>query len=124
MPLTVPHSSSGGGTIGQRVADVPSGLSLTPPQELKKKTANRMSRFSYELHQVYGLIFILPLLCTHLLPVPEVCNSPGQAAQYHIFALNVVGLSLTSHLASYRTKEVFLELIMTAAVKIPNSLFT
>jgi hypothetical protein len=28
--------SSGAGTIGQLVADVPSGLSLTPPQEAKK----------------------------------------------------------------------------------------
>jgi hypothetical protein len=27
------HLSSGAGTIGQIVADVPSGLSLTPPQE-------------------------------------------------------------------------------------------
>jgi hypothetical protein len=27
------HLSSGAGTIGQTVADVPSGLSLTPPQE-------------------------------------------------------------------------------------------
>jgi hypothetical protein len=27
------HLSSGAGTIGQLVADVPSGLSLTPPQE-------------------------------------------------------------------------------------------
>jgi hypothetical protein len=32
------HLSSGAGTIGQLVADVPSGLSLTPPQETKKKT--------------------------------------------------------------------------------------
>jgi hypothetical protein len=31
------HLSSGAGTIGQIVADVPSGLSLTPPQETKKK---------------------------------------------------------------------------------------
>jgi hypothetical protein len=31
------HLSSGAGTIGQLVADVPSGLSLTPPQETKKK---------------------------------------------------------------------------------------
>jgi hypothetical protein len=30
------HLSSGAGTIGQLVADVPSGLSLTPPQETKK----------------------------------------------------------------------------------------
>jgi hypothetical protein len=35
IPLTAPHSS-GAGTIGQLVADVPSGLSLTPPQETKK----------------------------------------------------------------------------------------
>jgi hypothetical protein len=31
------HLSSGAGTIGQLVADVPSGLSLTPTQETKKK---------------------------------------------------------------------------------------
>jgi hypothetical protein len=30
------HLSSGAGTIGQLVADVPSGLSLTPHQEIKK----------------------------------------------------------------------------------------
>jgi hypothetical protein len=34
---TAPHSSSGAGTVGQLVADVPSGLSLTPPQENNKK---------------------------------------------------------------------------------------
>jgi hypothetical protein len=32
------HLSSGAGTIGQLVADVPSGLSLTPPHETRKKT--------------------------------------------------------------------------------------
>jgi hypothetical protein len=32
------HVLSRTGTIGQLVADVPSGLSLTPPQETKKKT--------------------------------------------------------------------------------------
>jgi hypothetical protein len=31
------HLSSGAGTIGQLVADVPSGLSLTPTKETKKK---------------------------------------------------------------------------------------
>jgi hypothetical protein len=31
------HLSSEGGTIGQLVADISSGLSLTPPQETKKK---------------------------------------------------------------------------------------
>jgi hypothetical protein len=35
IPPAAPHSSlsSGAGTIGQTVADIPSGLSLTPPQE-------------------------------------------------------------------------------------------
>jgi hypothetical protein len=32
------HLSSGAGTVGKIVADVPSGLSLTLPQENKKKT--------------------------------------------------------------------------------------
>jgi hypothetical protein len=32
------HLSSGAGTMGQIVADVPSGLSLNPPQETIKKT--------------------------------------------------------------------------------------
>jgi hypothetical protein len=31
------HLSSGTGTIGQLAADLPSGLSLTPPQETKKE---------------------------------------------------------------------------------------
>jgi hypothetical protein len=38
IPPTAPHSpSSGAGTVGQTVADVPSGLNLTPPEETKKK---------------------------------------------------------------------------------------
>jgi hypothetical protein len=35
--LQTNHLSFGAGTIGQLVTDVPSGLSLTPPQETKKK---------------------------------------------------------------------------------------
>jgi fatty acid desaturase len=35
------HLSSGAGTIGQLVADVPSALSLTPPQKTKKKNVKR-----------------------------------------------------------------------------------
>jgi hypothetical protein len=35
------HLSSGAGTIGQLVADVPSGLNLTPPHETKKKKSTR-----------------------------------------------------------------------------------
>jgi hypothetical protein len=34
--LHIHHLSSGPGTIAQLVADVPSGLSLIPPQETKK----------------------------------------------------------------------------------------
>jgi hypothetical protein len=43
LPILIPptirtcHLLSGAGTIGKIVADVPSGLSLTPPQETKKK---------------------------------------------------------------------------------------
>jgi hypothetical protein len=36
IPPTAPHSSSGVGTIGQIAADIPSGISLTPPQEFRK----------------------------------------------------------------------------------------
>jgi hypothetical protein len=32
------HLSSGAGTIGQLVGDIPSGLNLTPHQETKTKT--------------------------------------------------------------------------------------
>jgi hypothetical protein len=36
--LHIHHLSSGARTIGQLVADIPSGLSLTPPQDTNKKT--------------------------------------------------------------------------------------
>jgi hypothetical protein len=45
IPPTVPHSSSSifkAGTIGQIVADVPSGLGLTPPQGTKKNSLIRI----------------------------------------------------------------------------------
>jgi hypothetical protein len=42
LPIFIPpihhHLSSGAGTIGQLVTDVPNGLRHTPPQETKKKT--------------------------------------------------------------------------------------
>jgi hypothetical protein len=34
IPPTAPHSASAAGTVGQTVADILSGLSLTPPQEI------------------------------------------------------------------------------------------
>jgi hypothetical protein len=48
------HLSSGAGTIGQLVAGVPSGLSLTPPQETKLKTKkNYFTMLSFaRLHSV------------------------------------------------------------------------
>jgi hypothetical protein len=47
------HLSSGAVTTGQTVADVPSGLSLTPPQETKK-------RITYPLHiTLLNLIILL-----------------------------------------------------------------
>jgi hypothetical protein len=45
------HLSSGAGTIGQVVADVPSGLSLTPPQETKILTTSIIRYFSILLHR-------------------------------------------------------------------------
>jgi hypothetical protein len=40
--LDTHHLSSGAGTVDQLVPDVPSGLSLTPPQETKQKTEKLM----------------------------------------------------------------------------------
>jgi hypothetical protein len=41
------HLSSVAGTVGQLVADVPSELNLTPPQEIKKKWKRRQSTEEY-----------------------------------------------------------------------------
>jgi hypothetical protein len=38
--LPTHHPSSGAGTTGKRVTDMPSGPSLNPPQETKKETTN------------------------------------------------------------------------------------
>jgi hypothetical protein len=43
------HLSSGAGTIGQTVADVPSGLSLTPPKETKKIIIQDEVKFGHKL---------------------------------------------------------------------------
>jgi hypothetical protein len=59
IPPTAPHSSSissGAGTIGQLVADVPSGLSLTPSQETKTKLNNF---FFYVIYDSYNIIVLL-----------------------------------------------------------------
>jgi hypothetical protein len=40
--LHTQHLTSGAGAVGQLMADVPSGLSLTPPQETKKKLGGGM----------------------------------------------------------------------------------
>jgi hypothetical protein len=38
------HLSSGAGTIGQLLADISSGLSLSPPQETKKKKKEKLTK--------------------------------------------------------------------------------
>jgi hypothetical protein len=50
IPPTALHSSSisGANTIGQLVADVPSGLRLIPPQETKTKTKKKLSREGFK----------------------------------------------------------------------------
>jgi hypothetical protein len=42
--LRIHHLSSGAGTIGQLVTDVPSGLSLTPPQDANKTTMDKIRK--------------------------------------------------------------------------------
>jgi hypothetical protein len=42
------HLSSGAGIIGQLVADVTSGLSLTPPQETKKKKKRGILSYNFQ----------------------------------------------------------------------------
>jgi hypothetical protein len=55
--------SPGASTIGQLVADVPSGLSLTPPQVNKKETINSM----------------IEILAGRMVIVTEVCRVFGGA---------------------------------------------
>jgi hypothetical protein len=43
--------SSGAGTTGQLVADVPSGLSLTPPRETKKKITSKLY-WNTQVHRI------------------------------------------------------------------------
>jgi hypothetical protein len=56
IPLTAPHSSSSSGAraIGQLVADVPSGLSLTPPQEINSNGICIIYPHSYL--RLYGVL--------------------------------------------------------------------
>jgi hypothetical protein len=51
------HVLSGAGTIGQTVADVPSGLSLIPPQETKKtnKQTNKQTNETISNEQEVGI---------------------------------------------------------------------
>jgi hypothetical protein len=59
------HLSSGAGTVGQSVADVPSGLTLTRPQEteIKKLLLDQLARFCYSLGASY-LICLLTRVTT------------------------------------------------------------
>jgi hypothetical protein len=57
------HLSSGAGTVGQLVADVPSGRSLTPPSETKHKhTHTHWTFYQFELDVVLFLTTQLILI--------------------------------------------------------------
>jgi hypothetical protein len=52
------HLSSGAGTIGQLVADVPSRLSLTPTP----KKLNYFTYLYYESHKLHSIIIIIIII--------------------------------------------------------------
>jgi hypothetical protein len=55
IPSTVPHSTSpGAATIGQLVADVPSGLTLTPPQAIKIKKCSFLTEIFHYRVSLFG----------------------------------------------------------------------
>jgi hypothetical protein len=54
------HLSSGFGTIGQSAADVPSGLSLTPPQGSKLKLV-------LQSVSLCNIIFLIPRICMYVI---------------------------------------------------------
>jgi hypothetical protein len=51
------HLSSGAGTVGQIAADVPSGLGLTPPQDIKKTLLSFLSAFRSVLFALVLFLF-------------------------------------------------------------------
>jgi hypothetical protein len=62
------HPSSGVGTIGQLVADVPSGLSLTPPQETTL-SSRFLQPFLEARHRLYHCCSLLEtVLKTTIIP--------------------------------------------------------
>jgi hypothetical protein len=59
IPPTAPHSSiSGAGTIGQLVADISSGLSLTPPQDNKKKYTTSQETYYFSATETNRLLLL------------------------------------------------------------------
>jgi hypothetical protein len=51
------HLPSGAGTTGQLVADVPSGLGLTPRQESEKKKKLKLVKFHHSTSNLAGPAF-------------------------------------------------------------------
>jgi hypothetical protein len=59
------HLSSGSGTIGQLVADVPSGLSLKPPHKIKKKRCFSVMTCFGMLWRLQDLKLIIVVMFTY-----------------------------------------------------------
>jgi hypothetical protein len=72
------HLSSGVGTISQIVADVPSGLSLTPTQENKKRVKVRLSLCLIKHQTMKTCGGVAPAFLTFALDSGDFSNSrPG-----------------------------------------------
>jgi hypothetical protein len=91
------HLSSGTGTVGQLVADVPSGLSLTPPQETKKKKLWRN---------------MLLCIAREFLGLPRVCSARREIKRkfryFWLAVLKYQGLRSKSRDGEWRGKRLYL----------------
>jgi hypothetical protein len=73
---------------------------------IRGKWSNTGGRFPPRLFGFPLLVTIPPLFHTHLSPPLEVCDSPKQAAHYHIFRLKFGASSLIHHVSGYRVREM------------------
>jgi hypothetical protein len=80
------HPSSGAGAVGQLVADVPSGLSLTPPQVTKKKVIISIDTHNTQFMQLFisNNYIHSARITDNYLTVPEILNFSHQALHYAV----------------------------------------